>query len=241
VLVAGIALVVAFPVKNPEKVGEGTGQFAVFVMAVALGASYLAQTGRKAAAIAVSVVVVGLVVGMVVVVVMAVHSQPKLTASMRAPLVAMDEWLEHPGLGFKIHAPGPGFKEAPMYADMMRASDPGDDIIYHAYADAEPTAVLVVAVMARDLDSRTELEQTISGVEHGMRAEAARQMPGTEPHVVERTVGDRDATLHLAIGPAHFRMHMFSFPDGKHPYAVMLLVMSRSPDALAPVLSEIKR
>lgn len=48
VVIIALGLVVVFAdVKNPEKFGEGTGQFSLFVGLAALGISYKLQTRKR--------------------------------------------------------------------------------------------------------------------------------------------------------------------------------------------------
>jgi hypothetical protein len=235
---------------NPEKFGEACGQFLVFVLVVALAASYLAQTGRRRAAIGVSVAAVVAIGGLVVAIVATRPTHAKLSASDRMPLVESTEagqrWLRHPALGFAFHHPGAGFVEAPQYADIMRASDRDAGSMYYAYADEQPSAILIVGMLAGMGDSRDSLEHSLDGIERGLRKSLASQLgSGVSIAISDRQViwddHRREATMHATIEGAHYRVHMFALqPTGKPPLVVALMVMSSDADALADVLTSLR-
>lgn len=248
VIVAAGVVVVVRPPKNPEKFGEGTGQFAFVIGALAFGASYLAQTGRRAAALVVAVATFGLLFAITSVVVFGWTNHPKLDPRDRVPLVEYSDngerWLRHPTLGFALRHPGEGFKEAPQFAGLMARGAGSDDTLYYAYADAEPSAILMVGIAPEGADSAEDLGKTVDGIERGMRDSAAKQTPDAKLEVIERTISwdsGRDARLHIALAGAHMRLHVFARkrPDGT-PYIVILGAMSKSADALEREIAELR-
>jgi hypothetical protein len=248
VIVACIALVAIIDVKNPEKLGEGAGQFATVCFVIGLGGSYCWQTGRRAGGIALFGVVGALIVGTGIAIGVGSHSSgAHFKASDREALVRYtdggEKWLRHPTLGFSLRDPGQGFNEAPQFAAMMMSG--GDkDAIYYAYADTGPNAVLVVAALPESVDSPGDLEKSLDGIERGLRNSLAKGAAAGAPfEVVTRAVdaGTLTATFHVKIGEADFRLKLFAVSHAASvDYTVMLGVMSKSSDVLANVLTELR-
>lgn len=247
IVAAGVVFAVR-PPKNPEKFGEGIGQLAAVIGALAFGASYLGQTGRRVGAILLSIVIVGSLGALAAVFVIEAPKRQVLSEADRRSLVESSDggerWLRHPTLGFAIHHPGEGFAEAPQFASMLEAKGGGDDTVYYAYADAQPTAVLVVGVALARIDSSEDFARTVDDIESGIRDSAAKQAPDAKLEVVEHTIdwdSGRDARIHVVFAGAHMRLHVFARKrvDGAS-YVVILGAMSQSADALDNVIRELR-
>ena len=85
-IAAGFAILVLTNPADPEQLGEGVGRFAAACFVVGLGISYLAQTGRKRAALGTSLALVAVIGGLVAFVTSSAHhDRPRATARDRAP------------------------------------------------------------------------------------------------------------------------------------------------------------
>lgn len=240
VFVAGMAL--SMKAADPEKLGEGTGQFMVVVFLASVGASYLVQIGRKRTAIALAAGFVALVVAAVIAVWPEGHR--KLPAGFRAPLMETSDGgqrrLEQPALGFSIRHPGEGFVEKPDYAARAAAASRDPDTLFYAYARTEPTAILLVTLTADVSTTRASLEQFLDGIDHGVRESARKQLGSAAPPALARDVvwTDRrhEASLSGAVGDVGYRVRVFARPR----FTLAVMVMSSDPAALAPVLDDVR-
>jgi hypothetical protein len=230
-VVAGAVL--ATQSRDPEKLGEGMGRLLFVLIAVALGASYLWQTGKRRIALAVGIGFGALICGLTAA---ALATRPAHRPLARVPLLDVTEggtrWLRHPALGFAVKHPGADYVEAPELAAVMGSGDP--DTVYYAYTDSARTAVLAIGVMNDIGATRATLDDAMQGIERGLRAQAGamsiadRQLTWDDHH--------HEARLHAVIGGAHYRVAAFALPERSPPLVVVINVISQDPDALADVL-----
>jgi hypothetical protein len=226
---------------DTEAFFEGLAQFTVFVALLVYTISYLLQSGRRRTALGIG----GSVVVIVALALAFVTTSPPvpaptitpLTSADRAPLVADGDRLRHPTLGFSIKQPGPGFHEATHYAAMAN-SNAGSGSLYYAYADAgsdaRPNAVLMVGIATGG-----DLTAVLAGVELSLSNTATQQHAPLIP--IARAVGSDEAQLHVTLGGAHFRIHLYAREPANHsPIYVSLTVMSRDEHALDDVLSSLR-
>lgn len=151
-------------------------------------------------------------------------------AAEPAGLVEEGDRLHDPALGFSVASPGPTFQPAPKMAAVMRDSYAGQDATFYAYADAQPSAILLITAIRGQIDLAKELET----LEHGIER-AARQQKATFS-IVEQHVAGGEGTLHVVMGEIHARLHAYS----RGTYAVTVMVMSRDEHALETVLSSLR-
>jgi hypothetical protein len=215
-------------VQDTGKFGEGVGYALVFVFPGAFGVSWLRQTGRTTAASALIIAIVALLAGAFALGWRARHAHD-FRAADRAPMIDEGGRLRHPTLGFSIESPGPTFHDAPAMAAVMRSSY-GGDAIFYAYADAGPTAALLITVINGPLDLSKELDN----LQRGMEASAAKR--GTTAGTLEKTVTGREATMHVETGGAHSRLHAYQ----RETYTVIVMVMSRDAHALDSILTSLR-
>jgi hypothetical protein len=138
--------------------------------------------------------------------------------------------LRHPTLGFSVASPGPAFHPAPAMAAVMRASYAGQDATFYAYADAKPSAILLITAIHGHPDLGKELDT----LAHGMERSARQQNAAFS--IVEQHVGGGEATLHIVMGEMHARLHAYA----RDTYAVTVMVMSRDEHALEAVLTSLR-
>jgi hypothetical protein len=231
VVVVAMAVAVAGGglVQDPEKFGEGVGRALLFIGGGAFAVSWLAQKGRKTAALAIVVGVLalaGLAVGLGL---HALHARD-FAAADRAPLIEEAGRLRHPTLGFSVASPGPAFHPAPAMAAVMRASYTGQDAAFYAYADAEPSAILLITA----INGRVDLAKELAGLARGMERSAKQQ--NAPFSIVEQHVAGGEGTLHIVMGEMHARLHAYA----RDTYAVTVMVMSRDEHALEGVLASLR-
>ena len=147
-----------------------------------------------------------------------------------ALLVEDNGRLRHPALGFSVASPGPTFHPAPGMAAVMRQSYAGQDAEFYAYADAGPSAILLITAIHGHLDLAKELDTLAHGMERG----AAQQHAPFS--IVERHVEGNEAALHIVMGEMHARLHAYA----RDTFAVTVMVMSRDEHALESVLTSLR-
>jgi hypothetical protein len=208
IIVGGAIAIAAGAVKAPRRFGEGLGQFSVFAMLLAVGVSYLAQTGRRRAAWGVGAGAVGLV-GVIVVVLVAAGppaARAVLTAAERRPLEIREQGgerrLVHPTLGFSLLHPGPGFVESEQAAAVFQQStrDPGA----HAYAYARASdRSFVIVTIGKGLDSRAGMEGMVRGLTRPLLQAVKARVKENE---ITWSESRKEAVLSAELGPGvHFR------------------------------------
>jgi hypothetical protein len=154
----------------------------------------------------------------------------RLAAADRAPLIEEAGRLRHPTLGFSVASPGPAFLAAPAMAAVMRASYAGQDAAFYAYADAQPSAILLITA----INGHVDLAKEVAGLARGIEKSARQQNAAFS--IVEQHVGGAEATLHIAMGEMHARLHAYA----RDTFAVTVMVMSRDEHALEGVLTSLR-
>jgi hypothetical protein len=147
-----------------------------------------------------------------------------------AGLVEENGRLRHPALGFSVASPGPTFHPAPGMAAVMRQSYAGQDAEFYAYADAGPSAILLITA----IHGHPDLAKDVATLAHGIERSAAQQHAAFS--IVEQHVGGGEATLHVVMGEMHARLHAYA----RDTYAVTVMVMSRDEHALEGVLAGLR-
>jgi hypothetical protein len=211
---------------------------AVLVMGelvLALATNYLAQTGREGLS--------RLIRGGVTLAFLggawwyAQRPSAAFTNEERAPLLQVEEHgerrLHHPGLGFSILHPGPGFVLTASQA--YRA-----DAQFYAFADQAGGESLTVGLFKGVGDSSASLRDLLE--EMGKQAGALGGKGGAPVRVVFLQAPDTDpprAELHAIVGEGrHYRMSGYGWKrPGQAPIAVLIAVMSPQADAHSDVLA----
>ncbi len=215
-IVSGV-LGAVYGVADPRRFGEGVGRFILFMGLGALGVSWLAQTGRRVAAIVAGGLLTALVIGLVVAVAMVAPTKTQGTGgpgpAFKADLVRTDDALRHPVLEFSIPDPGPGLVEQPGLAKTL-ASGPGERA--WVYADLASSEVFMVVLAARMASDAPTFEDFFRGVLAGQTGAAQ----GAEATVEERERWvrweERRAHAHVVLdGVTHMRVDAFGLPGGE--------------------------
>ena len=238
------------PASNDRLAGEGLGRLAVFAAAAGFLGSWLSQTGRRKAAIAVvagiSTLIVGLFIALAVVDRHGSNAAPAITGAERAPLVVVDEGgqrrLRHPAFGFSILHPGPGFKESAEVAVAMgMAGDPATQV--YGFAEAGTGSFLVVSVMKGMGGSKPALEQHVDGVLRGMQSSLAGK---AQVRVLARqTVWDDSAhvgTFTVALNDQQ-RLELAAYSverPGQPPFVVNLMIAAPQASRFAALLASLR-
>jgi hypothetical protein len=249
VIAAGGIIAASAGNADPEKIGEGTGRFALFALVLGVGISYLFQTGKRTLGwVAAAILFAGIAGLTVFAITYEREPAPPLTASDRAPLelveVGGERRLRHPAFGFSILHPGPTFTMSPEMAGQMKKALNDPSTQFHAWADMGAGSILVVGLVNGRGTSREDLERTIDGFEKGM-TEAAGGKPAAGV-VVKRESREvswerRQARLHTTVTmdavKAHVRVTAHGIePAGKPPAIVVLISFATQTDALTGVL-----
>jgi hypothetical protein len=255
VVVIGMAAfaVLQNPNSNASKFGEGVGRLSVFTAAAVFAASWLDQTGRRRAAMAVAGGFVLLVGGGLAAVLLiparGSHSSRPLAAADRAPLAVVDEGgqrrLRHPTLGFSLLHPGPRFADAPDLAAQMNGGALKDDPATVTYGFREPDtqAALVVQVMNGMGGTREKLTSHIDGLQSGLgkSAAASADLRWLDKGITwddQRHVGRLSASL---AGQMRIELAAYSVErPGREPFIVNLFLMTRQPERFADLLASFR-
>jgi hypothetical protein len=238
VMVVGLVLVLATDVPDPEKFGEGVGRFVVFAYLGGLGISYLAQTGRKRAALAASLAIVAAIGAIVAVAVSNVPRGKPLRAIDREPLVEVDvagkHRLRHPTFGFSILRPPASFTAHPELASQLAAVT-GDarDSVHYAFTETSPSGGVLVTVMANVGTSRDDFDEVVRGVRKGLEKSGASVKLDRD-----EITGDGDQlAAHIAAvaNGIHVRMEAHALPA--RSAIVMITVFDLDGTSLTDVLT----
>jgi hypothetical protein len=238
-IAGGLALLVVKEPVDPEKLGEGVGRFAFFMLLAGLGISYLAQTGRKKAAWLAALALVG-GIGALAAVLATAHGPRRVHAADRAPLVDDGVRLRHPTFGFSILRPPASYHEAPQIAAAMGIDDP--DTVTYAYAETPPRGGLVIAIIANAALTKADFTRAIAGIRHGMdkaMAAQANTVPGAVHWLRDEVSGD-DAHLvghlHAEVNQLDVRITAVSLPSA----IVTITVLAQDATTLADVLESLQ-
>jgi len=221
------ALAGVYGVADPRRFGEGLGRFIVFIGLGAIGVSWLAQTGRRVAAIVAGGLLTALVIGLVVVVAMVAPRRDREaqgpSPAFVADLVRTDDALRHPVLGFSIPDPGPGLVEQPGLAKTL-PSGPGErGWVYADLASSEVFMVVLAAQMGSDAQT---FEDFFAGVLAGQTGAAQGAAVKVEERETWVRWEERRAHAHVVLdGATHMRVDAFGLPGREG-----LVVVSASGD-----------
>jgi len=239
VALTGLAFALfAAPGSDSRKVGQTVGRLLWFVTAVAFGTSWLLQTGRRKAALALGIGVAVLVGSAAATGIMS-GKRPRdisLTAAEKAPLMITDEGgerrLNHPGFGFSILYPGPKFVAAPELVQPKPGKKHDDTTQAYAFVDRDSHAVLLVSVMKGIGAAREQLDEHLEGVRNGFAESlpsngdlhwGEKQVTWTESHHQARLSASFTGDMHLELA-AYAVLR-----PGQEPFIVNLMVIA--PDA----------
>ena len=243
VAVVATMLAVAFfaaPGSDTRKLGQTVGRLMWFVMAVALGTSWLHQTGRRKAALALGIGVAVLVGSTVATGIMS-GKRPRdisLTAAEKAPLMITDEGgerrLNHPGFGFSLLHPGPKFVVVPeLELVKPKPGQKHDDTTQgYGFVDRDSRAVFLVSVTKGMGAAREQLDEHLEGVRGGF---AESLPPEADLHWGEKQVtwteSQHQARLSASFtGEMHLELAAYAvLRPGQVPFIVNLMVIA--PDA----------
>jgi hypothetical protein len=246
-ILAMVVLIAVRPPADPEKLGEGTGRFAVFLFGAVVGISYLRQTGRRRLAGWLSIGGVALIVAAVAAVAApGCKGAAKLPDGAKSPLVEEEvdggKRLRHPVLGFSLRHPGGSYVESPYMAKVMHDSAGNDEAMhYYAYAEPLPQAALVIG-LAPGGQSESALEQAVEGLTRGLAELLREQLGGAEVRIVQKEVSwtaeKREANVRIvAAEQIHMRMRALPLASG-----VLVIVTALGPDiaALEPSIDSLR-
>jgi hypothetical protein len=206
---------------------------------VALAASRLRQTGKRRAAIGLTVAVFVFVAG-ITAAVLGLDSGKRrvepLTQSEKAALVAVDDGgqrrLRHPELGFSILNPGPGLRASAEVVAAAAGAGRDPETVTYGFIDGDLRSTLVIAVMKNMGGSRAALSEHLDGLQRGL----AQAVPaGSDVRWLDKQI-TWDDRRHVArvsaqvAGAAHVDVAAYAIaPPGRPPFIVDL--MTASPDA----------
>ncbi len=239
VVIAGVVATTT-SVANPEKFGEGTGRFAVFVFAVAYGISYLAQTGRNRAALGTGLGFAGVVVGLGILISTAGgRREVVMPASLRVPLVDDGSGrLRHPVLGFSFTKPS----GMALAVELARAFPADPTQAYYVYANREAGEVLIVDVMYDGPRTQSAMQQTLDGVVHGLLTSAAGKLTlAFKDKHITWTDQTHEATATAEIDNDHeLRLRAIAVePAGYAPVVVVVVGIGPTTSTLAATLASL--
>ncbi|PKN54200.1 MAG: hypothetical protein CVU56_27855 [Deltaproteobacteria bacterium HGW-Deltaproteobacteria-14] len=176
-IVALAVLAVAAGVRDPQKFGRGSAPFVAFSGFVAFAVSWLAQTGRRRAALGVALGVLALIA---VVVVVVTSTGPAAWASDadRAPMLERGEGegarLVHPTLGFSLRPLGGDFAVSRQVAAMF-----GDDPDRPSWGWLDTTHGIAALVTLEPglgpIAPEKRVHDFLSGMVAGTRLQATRR------------------------------------------------------------------
>jgi hypothetical protein len=241
---AVLAGVLGMAGSDAHEAGQSIGRLAGLMAAAAFGGSYLLQTRRRGAALALAIAFVALVGAGVAAGIMnrSPHRDSSLTAAEKAPLVIADEdgerRLRHPGLGFSIMHPGPKFLEAPELAKPKPGRKHDDTTQEYAFADREGRSVLLVSVMKGMGGTRDKLTEHLDGVQRGFVGSLPEGAPlHWEDKQVRWTDERREVRLVGAFGSGMgVQIAAYSMiRDGQEPFIVNVMMIAPDADRYASV------
>lgn len=208
------ALAAAFGVADPRRFGEGVGRFLVFMSLGTVGVSWLAQTGRKLAAIVTGGLLTALVIGLASAI--AIVSLDRADAPARVPTADLARGggtLRHPTLGFSIPDPGPNLAERPELASAQLP--PTADSRAWVYGDEDSGEAVIIILASEAATDEKTFEEFFAGVVRGQtKAMADSALTADER---ERWVrwGQRRAHAYLVVAELiHLRVDAFGLTDG---------------------------
>jgi hypothetical protein len=246
VIAAGLVALLATNPVDPDKAGEGIGRFAFFAFLAGLGVSYLAQTGRRKAALWTGLGLVAVIAAVTVSVIAASrgNAPKRLSAADRAPLVEIEaagaHRLQHPTLGFSILRPPASYRDSPTMLAMMGPAIRDPDSVYYAFAETPPQAGLIVGVMSNLGESRAAFQHVIDGIRSGL-ADSARSQSETityERNEITGSDAHLEAHVHALFGAIHIQVNAYSVhPQGRGTVIVSVTVIAPEPTTLADVLA----
>ena len=236
----GLVLLLVVHPADPEKLGEGVGRFGAACFVAGLGISYLAQTGRKKAALTASLALVAGVGTLVALLLVTMSdAKPVPTARDRAPLleVSLDgkPHLKHPTLGFTLLRPPAGYHESPAMAAAMGAQDPGT--ITHAYAEDPPRAGLVVSVLFGVSDLRESVRDVKRGLESAMASQAG---PDAKIVYARDDIAAEAAHLHAVVNNA-IHIHIDAYALHDRDAVAMIMAVAGDATTLVDVVESYHR
>ena len=220
---------------SPEAALRGWWVIALLVLGeivLSLGTSYLSQTGRKEIAKLVSV---GAALALLGGVWWYGHrpGSTVFTDEERAAFVIGEQRLVHPTLGFSVLNPGPGFVATGSQAFRSNAQ-------FYVFTDRAAGEALTIGLFKGQGDSAHSLRELVYSM--AGQASALAGGSGARVRVVQLDVPETDpprGDLHAIIGAGkHYRLRAYGWNrPGKAPIAVMIAILSSSPDAHADVLA----
>lgn len=150
VVFAIVTGIVTFEVADPKRMGKAVGSFSLVLALLTVGWSWLAQTGRRTAAMVVSGLALALMIGVVSMIVVlgksAQDERAEQTAVVDQDLIRADGRLRHSTLGFSVPDPGPSFVPLP---DTMSGKFPAWlSAKAWIYSDASAGEVFTVLLVA---------------------------------------------------------------------------------------------
>jgi hypothetical protein len=243
------------PDSNATKFGEGVGRLSVFTAAAVFAASWLDQTGRRRAALALAGGFVLLVGGVFAAILLlprsGTYSSRPLAEADRAPLQIVDEAgqrrLRHPTLGFSLLHPGPRFVESPeVVAAMSGGALKGDPAtVTYGFQEPDTQSALIVQVMNGMGGTRDKLVSHVDGVQQGLAKSAAasadlRWLGKDVTWDDHRHVGRLSASL---SGQVRMRIELDAYsvePAGRPPFVVNLFLTTREPERFADLLGSFR-
>ena len=239
ILAAGAAVSMAGVVESPYRFGVGLGRFSAFAMMVTVGISWLAQTGRRAWALALGLGTVAALSALALW--LAGQLGPTISAQDRAALEVVEDGgvrrLVHPRRRFSIVHPGDGFQPCPEVATALTGGQGARDMHAWAYRDAR-TGETVALLLVGGLRSRTDVTAFIRGLtESAMGGDAIvgkRELTWDDDH--------REIRIDLAhIRGGHVNIRGLGVPssDSGRSDLVVVLAMLQGPSDTERLLASL--
>jgi len=226
-----LVVVVTDPSINSERLGNSVGRFvAMCVIPVSLGTSYLIQTGRRTAGIALAAgaILVTVTVAVAVTGKFSADRNP-LTEQERAPLVEDQGDLRHPHLGFVWTNPGRlGFKVSSELAksSAKRFGERADTKVYAWLKGSvsAPDSTVLLALKITDMDDRASVGQFVEGLKSEIGHRGGTEFQ--EDKIIDHP-GYTEARIRASIdGAVHFAVRVMNPVLGPERKRFLLFVVS---------------
>jgi hypothetical protein len=243
VLVLGIILAAVVDLENPRAAGRVIGSSLPLVICLALGVSYMVQTGVNRLLVGVVVLLVALGVSAGVLL-QRRDAARALSAAERAPLVIEGEGatrrLRHPTLGYSLALPA-DLEPLPGSLTAGMSKDPG--VTGTAWGNTSSGRVFILLLSS--VRSEAELRAFMDGVTDSQDALARQSGDG----VTVTTLRDElrwsgasgEAHRHVAIGNSHARFDAFGSAYGEgRVLTIGLFSFSRDDDSFAELASTLR-
>jgi hypothetical protein len=208
-------------------------------IALVLAGDYLQRTGRVAVGKLLAFAGLAWLLGGCALLA-AKTSAVTFTDAERAPFVTVEEdgrrWLRHPTLGFSVLHPGPGFSAE-------RSEAFRQDAHFYSFVDPNERERLTIGLFKGQGGSAASLRTLLETMSR--QTDTLGGGNGLPARVVDLDAAPTEpprGALHVVLGDGrHFRAAAYAWrsADGT-PFAILVAIMARAPDAGADVLASFR-